>query len=130
MRRMPRSSPLKALLVAFLFLWAGAWLSVYPEAHLFGLILMGFALLLTLKALIAYTARGLESAAQINLLHESRILSGEYGQARLATLKDRFVLEMAHDRRGLFIGTLEGKKLFYDPFARGNGHMLTYAKGS
>ena len=127
MRRMPRSSPLKTLLVALAFLWAGAWLSVYQEARIFGLILMGFALLLIVKALIAYTARGLESAAQINLLHESRILSGEYGQARLATLKDRFVLEMAHDRRGLFIGTLEGKKLFYDPFARGNGHMLTYA---
>lgn len=34
---------------------------------------------------------------------------------------------MARDTKGFFIGALKSTPLFYDPFARGHGHMLTYA---
>ncbi len=127
MRHRQRQPILPALILALALLWLGAWIAQFADWRLWGLGLMGLALFLLGKTLLALSMQGLETANQINLLHESRIVSGGYGEARLATLKDRFVLKMLEARRGLFIGTLEGRKLFYDPFQTGNGHMLAYA---
>ena len=127
MRFRPRLQVIPAILVALALLWLGSWIAQFIDWRLWGLAVMGLALFLLGKALLALTMQGLETAAQINLLHESRIISGGYGEARLATSGDRFVKALTEARRGLFIGTLEGRKLFYDPFRSGNGHMLAYA---
>lgn len=127
MRRMRRNSPFLALLVALAFMAGGLYLSVRPGWFAWGVGIMTLALLLAARCLYLVLMRGLETATQINLLHESRALSGDYGAARLADVKDLFVRAMIEARRGLFIGTLESKKLFYDPFRRSNGHMLAYA---
>jgi type IV secretion system protein VirD4 len=57
----------------------------------------------------------------------SRNVSGAFGQARLAREDDAFIQKMARSTGGLFLGALGRTMLFFDPFARGNGHMLTYA---
>jgi type IV secretion system protein VirD4 len=123
-----RPQPLRALVVLIVLMAGSFWfMARFPEAHLGGLIVMALCLFGIARHLVLFATQGLEVATQINLLHESRIISGGYGQARLATLRDRFVRDLTLARRGLFIGTLEGKKLFYDPFKTGNGHMLAYA---
>ncbi|MCL4677154.1 MAG: type IV secretory system conjugative DNA transfer family protein [Alphaproteobacteria bacterium] len=127
MRRQPRTSPFIALLVALAFMVGGLYVCVHPRWFVWGAALMALGLALAARCLYLHLMQGLETATQINLLHESRILSGDYGAARLAVLKDRFVQALINARRGLFIGTLEGQKLFYDPYQRGNGHMLAYA---
>lgn len=127
MRRMRKSSPFAALLIA-LAIMAGGWLiCVQPGWFAWGLALMAIGLAAAARALYTQLMRGLETATQINLLHESRRLSGDYGRARLAVLQDGFVRALTATRRGLFVGTLDGRKLFYDPYQRGNGHMLAYA---
>lgn len=127
MRRRQRNSPLLALLVALAFMAGGLYLSVQPGWFVWGVAIMAFGFMLAGRSLYLHLMGGLETATQINLLHESRIVSGDYGNARLAHPTDGFVRSMVDARRGLFIGTLERKKLFYDPFKRGNGHMLAYA---
>lgn len=127
MRRQPRTSPFIALLVALAFMVGGLYLCVLPRWFVWGVALMALGLALAARCLYLHLMQGLETATQINLLHESRIVSGDYGNARLAILQDGFVRAMVDARRGLFIGTLDHKKLFYDPFKRGNGHMLAYA---
>ena len=127
MRRARKSSPLATLLIALAFMAGGFYLCAQPGWFTGGVVIMVFGLALAARSLYLHLMGGLEAATQINLLHESRILSGDYGNARLAVLRDRFVQALIEARRGLFLGVLEGKKLFYDPFARGNGHMLAYA---
>lgn len=127
MRRRQRNSPLLALLVALAFMAGGLYLCVQPGWFVWGVAIMAFGFALAGRALYLHLMGGLETATQINLLHESRIVSGDYGNARLAHPTDGFVRSMVDARRGLFIGTLEKRKLFYDPFRRGNGHMLAYA---
>ena len=127
MRRARKSSPLATLLIALAFMAGGLYLCVQPGWFVGGMAIMALGLALACRALYLHLMGGLETATQINLLHESRIVSGDYGNARLAVLQDGFVRAMVDARRGLFIGTLEKKKLFYDPFKRGNGHMLAYA---
>lgn len=123
-----RPQPLRALVVLIALMAGSFWfMARFPEWQLGGLIVMALCLFGIARHLVLFATQGLEVATQINLLHESRIVSGGYGQARLASLKDRFVRGMVEARRGLFIGTLEGRKLFYDPFRTGNGHMLAYA---
>jgi type IV secretion system protein VirD4 len=127
MRRRQRSNPLAALLIALAFMAGGLYVCVQPGWFVWGVALMALGLALAGRSLYVHLMQGLETATQINLLHESRIVSGDYGNARLAVLQDGFVRDMVDSRRGLFIGTLDHKKLFYDPFKRGNGHMLAYA---
>lgn len=127
MRRRQRSNPLAAFVIALVFMAGGLVLCVQPGWFVWGVALMALGLALAARSLYLHLMQGLETATQINLLHESRIVSGDYGNARLAILQDGFVRAMVDARRGLFIGVLEGKKLFYDPFRRGNGHMLAYA---
>ncbi len=127
MRRRQRNSPFIALLVALAFMVGGLYVCVAPGWFVWGVALMVLGFALAIRSLYLHLMGGLETATQINLLHESRVLSGDYGAARLAHPTDGFVRAMIEARRGLFLGTLESKKLFYDPFARGNGHMLAYA---
>jgi type IV secretion system protein VirD4 len=127
MRRRQRSNPLAALLIALAFMAGGLYLCIQPGWFVWGVALMALGLALAARSLYLHLMQGLEAATQINLLHESRIVSGDYGNARLAHSTDGFVRALTSARRGLFIGTLENKKLFYDPFKRGNGHMLAYA---
>ncbi|MCB9987721.1 MAG: type IV secretory system conjugative DNA transfer family protein [Rhodospirillales bacterium] len=69
---------------------------------------------------------GNHTATQIRLGTQARQPSGEYGRSRLAAKRDT-AIQALRDRTGFFLGALDGMPLFYDPFARGNGHMLTYA---
>lgn len=127
MRRQGQPTPLSRFLGIALLTGAGFWLSFYPKWALWGLGLMGLGLILLIKFLYGFVGKSLHTAHQINLLHESRIISGGYGQARLATIFDPFIKDMIRNTHGLFVGMLEGKKLYYDPYQSGNGHMLTYA---
>jgi len=90
------------------------------------MVVMLIAFLVFIKRLFGALFYFLRQAEQIDLLHESRTTSNTYGLARLALAKDKFVLDLAKCRSGFYFGTFE-KPLFYDPFQRGNGHMLTTA---
>ena len=114
-------------MMACLIMGAGLWTVQYRDWFIWGLGLMGIALFAIAKLLFGFVGKSLQTAHQIHLLHESRIISGGFGQARLAHLKDAFIQEMIASTQGLFVGTLQGRKLFYDPYKSGNGHMLAYA---
>ena len=111
MRRTRKSSPLLTLLIALAFMAGGLTLCAQPGWFTGGVVIMAFGLALAARSLYLHLMQGLETATQINLLHESRILSGDYGAARLAVLKDRFVQALIEARRGLFLGILEGKSI-------------------
>ncbi len=85
---------------------------------------MIIAALAFIKNIFIFLHHAFEATHQINLLHESRVISNEYGHARLATSEDSFVKKLTN---GFYIGSFGSKPLFYDPFASGNGHMLTFA---
>lgn len=121
------NSPLIAILYAFLIMLGGWWLASLHGWFNWGLALMALALYALIKGLISFLAQSFHNAQQINLLHESRTLSYEYGRARLATTYDSFVKKLSKNIKGFYIGSLGKLPLFYDPFATGNGHMLTYA---
>lgn len=115
------------LLLAFALLYAGWWLASLAGWYEVGMAVMGFSLLLFVKRTFTFLISSFQAAQQINLLHESRSISNEYGHARLAREDDKFVKALSNNRSGFYIGTLGKSPLFYDPFASGNGHMLTYA---
>ncbi|MBL3588676.1 MAG: type IV secretory system conjugative DNA transfer family protein [gamma proteobacterium endosymbiont of Lamellibrachia anaximandri] len=115
------------LLLAFALLYAGWWLASLAGWYEVGMAVMGFSLLLFVKRTFTFLISSFQAAQQINLLHESRSISNEYGHARLAREDDNFVKALSNNRSGFYIGTLGKSPLFYDPFASGNGHMLTYA---
>jgi len=106
---------------------AGWWLSAQEDLYLWGMALMGLGAFVFIKKIFGFLFLSFHTAHQINLLHESRTLSHEYGHARLAHEQDKFVQALSHNRNGFYIGSLGKLPLFYNPFATGNGHMLTYA---
>lgn len=118
------SAALITLFYFFILLIAGLWLSSMEGLFIWGMALMGLALFIFIKAIIAFLFSSFHAKHQIDLLHESRILSNQYGHARLAREDDSFIKKLTN---GFYIGTLGSTPLFYDPFATGNGHMLTYA---
>lgn len=120
-------SPFNGIIMAALLLYSGYFLHQSLHIYVWGLGVMGLGLLVLSVSLLRFVARAFQSADQINLLRKSRKLSYTFGHARLAREDDPFIRQMAKSRRGLFLGALGRSMLFYDPFARGNGHMLTYA---
>ncbi|MES9993992.1 MAG: type IV secretory system conjugative DNA transfer family protein [Candidatus Thiodiazotropha sp.] len=120
-------SALKTLLLSFLLLGLAFWLATLEGWYVWGMVAMGFAFIVFIKSIVSYLFQSFQSAQQILFLHESRTLSHDYGQARLAQETDSFVQKLSQTYRGFYIGTLGQTPLFYDPFESGNGHMLTYA---
>lgn len=94
------NSPLIAILYAFLIMLGGWWLASLHGWFNWGLALMALALYALIKGLIGFLAQSFHSARQINLLHESRTLSYEYGQARLATTEDDFIKNLSKNIEG------------------------------
>jgi type IV secretion system protein VirD4 len=115
------------LLIAFALLMMGWWLTSLNDWFEAGMVVMIVALLVFIKRLFTFLTSSFQAAQQINLLHESRSISHKYGHARLANEGDSFVKALANNWSGFYIGTLGKLTLFYDPFASGNGAMLTYA---
>lgn len=118
---------LYALLISIILLVGGWWLTTINGWYIGGMALMGLSFVLFLRRIINFLFQSFHTGAQINLLHESRIISNEYGHARLANTNDNFVKKLIKNRNGFYIGSLGDAPLFYNPFATGNGHMLTYA---
>lgn len=116
-----------ALLLPFILLIGGWWLAAIDGWYMWGMALMGIGFLALLKKIMDFLSMSFHTAQQINLLRESRVISNEYGHARLANKNDGFIKEMSQNQHGFYIGSLADLPLFYDPFATGNGHMLTYA---
>lgn len=121
------NASLISLLITFAILMGGWWLASYDGWFAWGLGVMGFGLFILFRWVITFLSLSFHSAQQINFLNESRTLSHEYGHARLARETDGFVQELGKSLKGFYIGTLGKLPLFYDPFKKGNGHMLTYA---
>jgi len=86
-------------------------------------ILMGLAVI---KQTFQLLGLSVHTAIQVDLDTYSKIPSGNFGQARFANTNDAFIKIMAKGK-GLFLGVIDGVMLFFDPFASGNGHMVTYA---
>ncbi len=103
---------------------AGWWLSSLNGWYGWGIAVMIIAIFVFIKKIFNFLHHAFEASHQINLLHESRVISNEYGHARLANAEDKFVKKLTN---GFYIGSLGKLLLFYDPFKSGNGHMLTYA---
>lgn len=118
---------LYALLISIILLVGGWWLTTINGWYIGGIALMGLSFILFLRRIINFLFQSFHTAHQINLLHESRIISDAYGHARLANTNDAFVKKLIKNRNGFYIGSLKNLPLFYNPFASGNGHMLTYA---
>jgi len=112
------------LILTLALLIAGWWLASLNGWFSWGMAVMVIALLGFIKGIFVFLHHAFESSHQIKLLHESRIISNEYGHARLASTHDTFVKKLTN---GFYIGSLGNQPLFYDPFKSGNGHMLTYA---
>jgi len=112
------------LLLPLAMLVAGWWLASFNGWLGWGVAVMIIGLLAFIKRMFNLLHHAFESAHQINMLHESRIISNDYGHARLASTEDSFVKNLTN---GFYIGSLSHQPLFYDPFKSGNGHMLTYA---
>jgi len=121
-------SPFAALLVACALLYGGWYVTEsYMQWYAWGLGAMGLGFAVLIKALLLFIGSSFHTAQQIDMLRESRKLSYASGHARLALKDDPFVKALAANRRGIFLGAIEGLPLFYDPFAPKNGHMLCYA---
>jgi len=116
-----------ALVFPLILLLCGLWLAAINGWHMWGVALMGAALIILIKKIMGFLSLSLHTAHQINLLHESRKISDEYGHARLANTADNFVKALNKNRSGFYIGSMGDMPLFYDPYQTGNGHMLTYA---
>jgi len=114
-------------IMPLLLLFAGWWITSIDDLYLWGLFVMGAGFVLFIKKIILFLKLSFQAASQIDLLHESRTLSNDYGHARLARDSDAFVKKLSKTMNGFYIGTLGTLALFYDPFKSGNGHMLTYA---
>ncbi len=127
MRRARPASLTRMILV--LLVMGGCWwgMRAYPGYYLWALAVMGIGFVAFAKLLLGLLVSALSSAQQINYLHESRMISGGFGQARLARITDSFIKDMMATKAGLPVGVLEDTPLFYDPFRSGHGHMLTYA---
>jgi type IV secretory pathway TraG/TraD family ATPase VirD4 len=123
-----RPSLISGFLVAGAFMFGG-WYVTREYIHWYawglGMIALGFVLLI--KQLLVFLGYLFQAAEQLSLLHESRTVFYAHGAARLARRSDPFIQAMSEDTRGIFLGALDGLPLFYDPFAKGNGHMLVYA---
>jgi len=115
------------LLIALALMYLGWWIASISGWYEVGMVVMLIAFIVLIKRLFDALLHFLRQAEQIDLLHESRTLSNTYGEARLANSQDKFVKHLAKCRSGFYIGTLGKLPLFYDPFLRGNGHMLTRA---
>lgn len=115
------------LLMPLILLLAGLWLAAMNGGYVWGVAVMGLALLIFIKKIMEFLSLSLHTAHQINLLHESRKLSDSYGHARLAEIQDSFIKELIKNRSGFYVGSMADAPLFYDPYLTGNGHMLTYA---
>lgn len=78
-----------------------------------------------IKNLFLLSDSSRHTGVQSNTEMQSRIPSGTFGNARLARACDP-VIKTLSPRKGFFLGALNNLPLFFDPFAAGNGHMLTY----
>lgn len=107
----------------------GGWFIIqnFSPWQFWGLGAMVLGFLVLIKQLLIMLSYFFQVTDQLDLLHESRTLRFSHGRARLARLDDAFIQALARTKRGLFIGSLDGVPLFYDPFADGNGHVLAYA---
>jgi len=119
-------SALFSILTAAAVIYTGWWLASLNGWFEWGVGVMAIGLLTFIGRIFTFLNSAFQASQQINFLHESRAISHSHGHARLANEEDKFVKELTKNRSGFYIGTL-GKPLFYDPFASGNGHMLTYA---
>lgn len=92
---------------------------------LFAYLLSFFCSIAVLMGCFALCTSSLHSAQQIRFDNMSKQRSTVYGSSELATSKHKF-LEPFRKRKGLFLGMFMNKALFYDPFASGNAHIITY----
>ena len=126
--RRARPASLTRLIAAVAVMVVCWWgMRTYPHYRHWALVVMGIGFFAFAKMLFGLLVGALSSAQQINYLHEARMISGGFGQARLAQRADPFIKTLMADQSGLPVGIMEGQRLFYDPFKSGNGHMLTYA---
>ncbi len=121
------SAALILLVYAIALLVSGWWLASLSGGFNWGMGVMAVGLIVAIRGLFAFMTHSFHASQQISLLHESRTLSHKYGHARLACETDDFVKALSNNPQGFFIGILGKSPLFYDPFASGNGAMLTYA---
>ena len=79
-----------------------------------------------IRASFRLLGSSLHAAYQQELYKDSQTPSNRFGSARFAHKSDPFIRKMSNTK-GLFLGVLNDVILFFDPFAPGMGHMLTYA---
>ncbi len=115
------------LIFPFLLLISGWWLAAMNDWYLWGVALMGVGLFVLGRRLIGFISSSFHTSQPINFLHESRMLSNEYGEVGFAHEDDGFVKNLNNNHQGFYIGSLGASPLFYAPYSTGNGHMLTYA---
>lgn len=92
----------------------------------FGFFLAVFFGFSTIKLFIALTTLSTHSARQLDFDTVSKEVSNTHGQARLARQGDA-VIQTLSARNGFFLGLYLNNALFFNPFARGMGNMVTYA---
>lgn len=97
-----------------------------PFIYWFGFLLSSVCGVWVMTGCFSLTSSSLHSAQQSQFDRYSKIPSAAHGTGRLARQTDAFVNAM-HQQKGFFLGMFKGRSLFFDPFARGNGHMVTYA---
>lgn len=66
------------------------------------------------------------TARQSDIEISAQYPSKAYGHARLAHHNDGVITSLS-TRKGLFLGAYQHSPLFFDPFAKGNGNLLSYA---
>ncbi|MEW8417749.1 MAG: type IV secretory system conjugative DNA transfer family protein [Candidatus Thiodiazotropha endolucinida] len=91
-----------------------------------GQVLLGIGILTLISTAWYFLQAVNHSNYQSGLRHEAANTSTSYGQSRLAKINDDPIKAMILSV-GFYIGSLHGKPLFYNPHARGNGHMTAYA---
>lgn len=79
-----------------------------------------------IKNIASMTGSSKHKGRQLNLETLAQRPSSVYGRASLA-IKNSSVIKSLNTRKGFYIGMFEGIPLFFDPFARRKGNMLTYA---